>query len=444
MVDGALAPCPDTSSEPLSPGQLLGHPGLLRAWRAVAGEKLGLGGPLSQAEVAEAIGRSRGWYQNLENGARPKTDRAVLDALAKTLLLGRDEHQALVLALLDGALTTIPDSFGSATVRRDLQMLLDQQLPNPAYLTDRVWNIIGYNAAMAALWPWVREPGANLIRWAMLSHEARFQYVDWQHHAAEYVKLLRYASTRYPHDTDLSKLITDVKADPVCGRFWDTDVAAVSESRDGHLFKMALPSMDYQPIEVISHVLFPASLPGARATVITWAGTDEDTAQGAVSGQPTDRTQERPSVLWPGLPFAAAEPTASPRLTATPAEAVELAGPRAVPLPLLGTLLGGDDCHLVLAPDTGSVIRTTRHQDGEWYFSETSAADLLRELRPTEFTGGTLVEYKLVLRASLPSDPFDASRACDTQLREARIRAETLAGIQDELAHSWNTLVPLT
>ncbi|MFD7550559.1 helix-turn-helix transcriptional regulator [Streptomyces sp. NPDC059816] len=276
MAVGAPVPFPEHGSEPLSPGQLLGHPGLLRAWRAVAGEKLGLGRPLSQTEVAEAIGRSRGWYQNLERGARPKMEREVLDALTKTLRLGPDEYQALVLALMDGALTTIPTSLGNPTVRRDLQQLLDHQLPNPAYLTDQVWNIIGYNTAMAALWPWVREPRANLIRWAMLSPEARVQYVNWDHHATEYTKLLRFASTRYPHDPGLSKLITEVKADPRCGQLWDTDVAAVSQSRDGHLFQMSLPSLDNQPLDVISHVLFPASLPGSRATVITWAGTDED------------------------------------------------------------------------------------------------------------------------------------------------------------------------
>ncbi|MQT04759.1 MmyB family transcriptional regulator, partial [Streptomyces jumonjinensis] len=305
--------------------------------------------------------------------------------------------------------------------------------PNPAYLTDRVWNIIGYNAAMAALWPWVREPGANLIRWAMLSPEARFQYVDWNHHAAEYIKLLRYASTRYPHDADLSKLITDVKADPVCGRFWDTDVAAVSESRDGHLFKMALPSMGNQPIEVISHVLFPASLPGARATVITWAGTDEDTTPAAGSGQSSVRGTERTVAPWPGMPFATSERTASPRLAATPEEAVALAGPRAVRLPLLSTLLGGDGCHLVLEPEAGSVIRSTRHADGQWDFSETSAADLLRRLPATAATGDTLPEYKRLLRATLPDDPAEAARACGTQLQEARDRMGALAQVRGEL-----------
>ncbi|MER5490535.1 helix-turn-helix transcriptional regulator [Streptomyces sp. NPDC002490] len=329
MAVGAPAPFPDHGSEPLSPGQLLGHPGLLRAWRAVAGEKLGLGRPLSQTEVAEAIGRSRGWYQNLERGARPKMEREVLDALAKTLRLGPDEYQALVLALMDGALTTIPASLADPTVRRDLQQLLDHQLPAPAYLTDQVWNIIGYNTAMAALWPWVREPRANLIRWAMLSPEARVQYVDWDHHATEYVKLLRFASTRYPHDPDLLRLITEVKADPRCGQLWDTDVAAVSRSRDGHYFQMLLPSLDNQPIEVISHVLFPASLPGSRATVITWAGTDKGDTSAALAGQET-------TAPWSFVPPAVTEYTARHHLMdefradlpASPAEAIQVCDAR--------------------------------------------------------------------------------------------------------------------
>ncbi|MER5494255.1 helix-turn-helix transcriptional regulator [Streptomyces sp. NPDC002490] len=332
MVVGAPAPFPDHGSEPLSPGQLLGHPGLLRAWRAVTGEKLGLGRPLSQTEVAEAIGRSRGWYQNLERGARPKMEREVLDSLAKTLRLGPDEYQALVLALMDGALTTIPTSLGNPTVRRDLQQLLDHQLPAPAYLTDQVWNVIGHNTAMAALWPWVREPRANLIRWAMLSPEARVQYVDWDHHATEYVKLLRFASTRYPHDPDLLKLITEVKSDPRCGKLWDTDVAAVSKSRDGHLFQMSLPSLGN--IEVISHVLFPASLPGSRATVITWAGTDEDVSV-PLAGVPALSGQET-TAPWSYLPPAVTEYTARHHLMdefradlpASPAEAIQVCDAR--------------------------------------------------------------------------------------------------------------------
>lgn len=429
MPDDAMPPSPN-EAEPLSPGQLLGHPGLLRAWRAVAGERLGLGRPLSQTEVAEAIGRSRGWYQNLERGARPKMDREVLDALARTLFLGRDEYQALILLLLNGS---VPDPAGpppvelsNPAVRRDLQLLLDQQEPNPAYVTDGVWNILGYNSSMHALWPWVGEPGANLIRWSMLSQEARYQFVDWEQHAVEYVKLLRFASTLYPHDPDLMKLIADTRADPRCGPLWDIDLAAVSESRDGHRFKMVLPTLGHQTIEVVSTVLFPLGLPGSRATIITWAGPDD-----APSAR-TAAAHERSATPWSSFHSTTAEHSTYHRLVATPEAATELAGPRAVDLPLLSALLGAED-HLALDPSTGSVIHSTRSTDGRWDFTEVSAADLLRKLPGRASAGDVRPEYKRLLRAALPADPADAARSCSTHLQEARDHTEALTQVRNEL-----------
>ncbi|MFD8970390.1 helix-turn-helix domain-containing protein [Streptomyces sp. NPDC059568] len=92
---------PGPDEEPLTPGQLMGLAGLLRAWRATAGEKRGLGRPMSQEEVVVGLGyRSLRWYQALESGARPRLDRQVIDALADVLLLGRDERAALHLYAL--------------------------------------------------------------------------------------------------------------------------------------------------------------------------------------------------------------------------------------------------------------------------------------------------------------------------------------------------------
>ncbi|MFD7896938.1 hypothetical protein [Streptomyces sp. NPDC059743] len=47
---------PGPDEEPLTPGQLMGLASLLRAWRAVAGEKRGLGRPMSQEEVVVGLG----------------------------------------------------------------------------------------------------------------------------------------------------------------------------------------------------------------------------------------------------------------------------------------------------------------------------------------------------------------------------------------------------
>ncbi|MGM0347548.1 MmyB family transcriptional regulator [Streptomyces sp. Adlamb9] len=70
-----------------------------------------------------------------------------------------------------------------------MRLLIDRQMPSPAYLCDRHWNIIGFNTSMAEWRPsWVMEPGANLIRWALTVPEARAQYQDWDKHASAYVK----------------------------------------------------------------------------------------------------------------------------------------------------------------------------------------------------------------------------------------------------------------
>jgi hypothetical protein len=67
---------------------------------------------------------------------------------------------------------------------------------------------------MAAWFPWVLQPGANVIRWALLSPEARLQILDWHDAAADFTALLRYAVAKDPARSDLRTLIADVCADP--------------------------------------------------------------------------------------------------------------------------------------------------------------------------------------------------------------------------------------
>lgn len=60
---------------------------------------------------------------------------------------------------------------------------------------------------MAECWPFVMEPGANLIRRAPTVGEARFQYRDWDKHASAYVKMLKFAQATKPTDMELHRLI---------------------------------------------------------------------------------------------------------------------------------------------------------------------------------------------------------------------------------------------
>ncbi|MFF3750517.1 helix-turn-helix transcriptional regulator [Streptomyces sp. NPDC002018] len=234
---------------------------------------------MSQEEVVAGLGhRGLRWYQALESGARPKLDRPVIDALAQVLLLGRDERAALHLYALDGDLPTIPAPRADDPTRRAVQLLLDRQMPLPAFVTDSVWNIVGFNDAMASWWPWVQQPDANFMRWALLTEEGHTQYVDWHQHAAEYIAMLRLASARHPHDIDLARLIKEVRRAPDCDAIWISS-SAMSGSRDGAHHRMVIPALGPDIVEVVSHVLRPGALPDWQLTIVSWAPDNEPGTQ---------------------------------------------------------------------------------------------------------------------------------------------------------------------
>lgn len=287
---------------PLTPGHLMGLPCLLRAWRDAAGQRKGLGRQLTQEEVARAIGRSVRWYSDLEHGATRRLDRPTMDSLADVLMLGRDERQALHLYAVGGAVPAAPTPRSDHPDLQDLNLLVNQLMPSPAYLCDANWNIISHNSTMAEWWPWVLESDANLMRWALLSSEARQQYIDWLLHAADYLALLRFAALQRPQDCQLAELLAEILEDPECRRIWEsgTDVA---ETRDNHHYWLSLPRHHYEIVEVVSHVLYPGSLPACRLVVVTWLqGPTDPQSTVAISAAkqppvPAGATQNAPGRL---------------------------------------------------------------------------------------------------------------------------------------------------
>ncbi|MEW1722070.1 helix-turn-helix transcriptional regulator [Streptomyces sp. NPDC093109] len=421
---GVTAPS-DAEDSLLTPGQLMGLAGLLRAWRAAASKQLGR--QITQRDVGLAAGRSDRWYRDLESGATMRLDRKQCEAIGEILGLGRDELQALILYSVGGGLSVDPTPTGDTSTRRALQLLIDKQLPSPTYLTDAWWNVIGYNAAMASWWPWVMEDKPNLMRWALLSREARVQFHDWPHHAAEYVKLLKAAIPRHPDEPELAELIGDLRKDPDVRTIWDssTDIA---ENRDGHTYRMTLPALNWESAELVSHVLYPASLPDCRLTVITWTrGQDGAEAHGSSAGHP----------LAPITPNSGAHEAIRQQVarrlshqitTASAAEAAALAGTNRVPLPVLGRILG-DDCRLTYAPSTRTVIWATRQDDDRWNIAEVAPYTIIVRIPQAIHIEGASAEYKILTRAILPADPSDAVQRVQTLIAQLRRRIVVLESI---------------
>lgn len=425
------------------PGVLMGLAGLLRAWRRAVGARRGA--PLTQIMVAEALGRSVRWYQDLENGATMRLDRGQCDALADALELDRDERAALVLYSIGGAMNIAsPPEIG---VQRALQLLIDKQMPSPTYLTDSLWNIRGFNQAMADWWPWVLEPGANLIKWALLHPDARVQYHDWPQHAAAYVRLLKFALASHGDDrTELLRLINEVCADPNVRSIWESS-NEVSQSRDGHHFRMSLPARNWIPVEVVSHVLYPASLPDHRLVVITWLQTGDEDAD-----IPADALAESwtPPARQPEPNLGEAYGNAQRRmarsltgqLSVTSAdEAAVLAGEDAVALPQLSALLGGG-CRLILCPSTRSVLWATPQSANEWTIAELGANALAFRLPHAAERADTREEYKILTRATLPTEPRDAVGRIERIRLQMRHQMNVLTSIHQDLWEADHSLPP--
>ncbi|MDQ0810213.1 transcriptional regulator with XRE-family HTH domain [Streptomyces sp. B3I7] len=392
----------------LGPEEIMGLAGLLRAWRAAAGFKLGRGKPLTQAEVAHATGMSEKWYRQLERGAVPRISPEFVEKLADVLALTPDEKQALSYYTPGAPLITRAPVSDETPPRHTLQFLLDLQLPHPAYLCDATWNLIAYNRTMADWFPWVTEPGANLMRWALLRPGAREQTADWEEHARIYLAMIRMELTRRLGNRDLTALLREAYEDPVCRRLWDESPRVVAH-RDNHRFRLRLPHFDRQEIEVVTHVWFPASYPDLRFVVLTWLGSQTDA---------------------PPLLDAAPPPARSGAGDAQTADG-------GVALPALSAA-AGPECRLTFYPGAGTVRWTDGPEEGGDCSSVLSVQAVLDRLVPDPIDRTAAFEYEQLLRATLPGDQDAALAGLDAQIsdlsarlalaQELRLRLEAPSG----------------
>ncbi|MFJ4918491.1 helix-turn-helix transcriptional regulator [Streptomyces sp. NPDC088725] len=422
-------------------GQFMGFGALLRRWRK--------GARVNQARAAKALAMGERTYRKIERGAiPPRLTRAQCESLAALLDLDRDERHALVLYNTGWGLVP-PSGAGQPELQQALRLLIDRQMPSPAYLCDRYWNILGFNTAMAEWWPWVMEPGANLIRWALTEPEARTQYQDWDQHASAYVKMLKFAQATKPDDTELGRLIDDVKKDPDARHVWDTE-HDMGETRDGHVFRMNVQALHWETVEVVSHVLYPASMPDCRFVVITWVegnGDDERDALGGTRNSWATTTADQDDVATAQLHAQnrAAEDAAtrwrreaaalaSRAVVATAEEAAAQAGTDGVPLSAISQVLG-PDTQLTLAPDKRTVVWAVEEAIGCWSVTHVSPAAVISRVPSSGQDDSYLSEMRQLVRATLPADPAEATvrigQLLDERDTEQRVLRDVLHAIQE-------------
>ncbi|GAA1986998.1 helix-turn-helix transcriptional regulator [Catenulispora subtropica] len=167
---------------------------------------------LRREEVAAISGISQSWYTWLEQGRDIKVSRQILSALAHTLQLSDTERRHLF--RLAGELPPAEEESGTCP-RPDEQLLnmLDALDPNPAFLLDQHWDLLGWNTAEAALIPGYDDlpPARRNMLWLLFGWPpAREVMVDWDRQASPVLAQFRMVAEEHPHDPRYAEIVEDL------------------------------------------------------------------------------------------------------------------------------------------------------------------------------------------------------------------------------------------
>ena len=173
---------------------------------------------LRREEVARLAGVSVDYYTRLERGNLTGVSDSVLDAIAGALELDRAEHDHLYdlarAANMSGRKRAAgAPSSAPATVRPELQYLLDTITGAPAFIGNNKLDIVAANTLGYALYSdMYRTPSrpANHSRFIFLDPRAHNFYTDWERAANTNVAILRREAGRNPHDKGIAELVGEL------------------------------------------------------------------------------------------------------------------------------------------------------------------------------------------------------------------------------------------
>lgn len=165
---------------------------------------------LRREELAQLCAVSTTWYTWLEQGRPVNASAAAWSRIANALQLSRAER----MYLFELAQSPSPDLHAEppSEVPVELKYLVDH-LAMPAYVLDRQWNAVAWNARAAGLLrPWLQEPAdRNLLRFVFLDRAARFLIVDWRRRAARLAAEFRSDAARHITEPPTLRLVHDLQ-----------------------------------------------------------------------------------------------------------------------------------------------------------------------------------------------------------------------------------------
>ncbi|MEM8619373.1 MAG: helix-turn-helix transcriptional regulator [Actinomycetota bacterium] len=187
-------------------------------------------GGLRREELAAASDVTHSWIVKLEQGRARSVSVDVLAALARALQLDAAERSHLFALAGYRIEPRSPDSVITAGLRR----LLRELEPNPAYLLDRVWNMVDWNRAEEALFPPLadrRGTAPNLLELAFLDAELDTLMIDSNEERERLVAQFRAHTVDWPDDPDIAVLLDRLRFEaPRFRQLWDRGDVGVFHS----------------------------------------------------------------------------------------------------------------------------------------------------------------------------------------------------------------------
>ena len=175
---------------------------------------------LRREELAQLTALSVDYLVRLEQGRVSRPSPAVVEALARGLLL--DEPERRHLFRLAGASEPAAARGDGTEVRPGLELMIRTLEPTPAVLLSRRLDLLVWNpTAEALLGPFGEE--RNYARLVFSDVRTRELHVDWEEAARQAIALLRFAAARHPADARLEALIAELRAaDAEAAGWWDS------------------------------------------------------------------------------------------------------------------------------------------------------------------------------------------------------------------------------
>jgi len=170
---------------------------------------------LRRAELATLADVSVDYLVRLEQGRDRRPSAQVLAALADALRLGTEDrqHLAYLASIPHKRELHRPPAAPASTVRPSVQAMLAQMEPAPAYVVNRVGDLLAWTPAFERL---VEPLGLldcerhNLVRYTFGDPRARQVFPDWDRAADDQVVTLRALSCPAQDDPALQSLVEEL------------------------------------------------------------------------------------------------------------------------------------------------------------------------------------------------------------------------------------------